>query len=134
MHNISKMIAVWIKLSYGEIIRIIPEKNNFLRFLILALIHAILILAILQPGTTWGIYACAISALCFLWNVCLDPYSGSWFSYVRTKIIAGEKKSQNIATQTGLQKIQKFFWEYLRIHILFFFMVAGLILVGLLKV
>ncbi len=117
MHNLLRILSLWIQLSYGEILKTIPPGKKIFFFLLLILIHALLILALFLPGTIWGIYCCAISGLFLVWNISLDQYSGSIFRPLRNHITLWEKKAQTFSPNSSWEKGIKFLGEYLRIHI-----------------
>jgi len=124
MHNIIKILSLWTQLSYGEILKAVPANKKIVFVLLLILIHTVLLIAIAFPGTVWGIYCCSLSGFFFVWNICLDQYSGMPFRPVRKQIVLLEKKAQAFVPENFWGKGFKFLGEYIRIHIP---LVAGLL-------
>ncbi len=102
----------WINIGYGELIHNIALP---IKISILIILHIFLLLALLFPGTLWGLYGAIMTIIAWCYNVIFDRYSrSSW----QQKLLSIEKKFQVYLTTTFLESVKKSCLAHLRLTLL----------------
>ncbi|HPY75287.1 MAG: hypothetical protein KBC30_06010 [Planctomycetes bacterium] len=113
-----KVIALWNKITYGEVLKTLPIKNVTLHVCFSIGFYILLILSFIKMGTLWGCYFTLLFSLSLLWNVLLDQYSGSYLRSMRKWIDYNERIYRDKEVVQVWEWIPKIIMTHLRLFIL----------------
>lgn len=115
MDKIRKITLLWISLSYRELIQTLVSQNMSAAILILIVLHLYLLLGLIIPGTSWGMYGCSITMMAILWNALLDrSWEASWQEFIFQR----EQRAKEMRPANLAQQFTKIFSQHLRLWFL----------------